>query len=366
MRVIFGVLMLVGALAMACSSGGGGGKVGVDTKDDGGWVFDTGKDTVDTVDVGDQGSLDTPAPLDTLPEVNDEGILAYCTHDENCAMFGLKCYKDGLNDPDPICSRECANNDECPDGSICKVKAGTLVCARPVYCDPCTTDGDCGAGRKCIADYKGADYCSPSCDFLVKDSCDPGSICLKDTDGTFCRPLFGACRENGVQCAQCTLDKDCQQGNLCHLNEKTREQYCAKVCQTKQECPVNFGCHVLLGETKGLCTMEFGGVPSETCKSGTKDFCYPCEADDECKSGVCYENVTEARYGCSMLCDLVTYPSNKGCPSGLFCVNGKDDDGNPRDVCMPSGAYFCQGFLNCVGVTCKNGEVCERGYCKPK
>jgi hypothetical protein len=354
-------MIVLGSLVVACSSGGGG-KGDQDADGGGGWDFQAGKDTTDTQDLADAQALDTPPPMDTVPEVNDEGILAYCTHDDNCLPFGLKCYKDGPGDLDPICSRDCSNNGECPEGSICKLKGGAMVCARAVYCDPCANDGECGPGKKCIKDYKGVNYCSPPCDYLDQDSCALGSLCLKAADGTFCRPLFGACRENGAQCAQCTLDRDCQDGLACHLNETTGERYCAKVCQTKQECPVNFGCHRLQGETRDLCTMELDGEISETCKSGTKDFCYPCQADAECHTEVCYQSeVDSPAYGCAVACD----PDNSNCSSGLFCVKNRGKS-SAEYVCMPAPKWFCQGFLNCEGVKCKTGEVCDRGFCKPK
>lgn len=323
------------------------------------WDFDTGsgRDTIDNDTSGGDATV-------TVQEINEAGFLAFCSHDDNCAIYGLKCFTTGAGDPDPVCSMECQQTSDCPAGLLCKYKAGARICYRAAYCDLCTTSVGCGEGMKCLDDDNGNKYCANACDISDPSTCEKGSFCISDKEGIWCRPVFGACREDGKQCSRCRLDKDCGEGMLCHLNERTGETYCAKICQTEQECPPKFGCHQLLGESVELCTLEFDGQPAETCEQGTKSFCQPCLFDQECGTGVCFQHPVEKRYACSFACDTARWPG-EGCPPGLYCSKNYGTS-TAAKVCMPPGSWGCQGFLNCKGVNCQAGEVCKEGFCGPK
>jgi len=347
----------------ACSSGGGGGPAadvpgGVDTPPAG--------EIAGNPDTGaDQGSGgdDTGGQTEIPP-----GYLQFCITDVDCADWGLSCFSLGPADPTPICSLACGSTTDCPDSMICKAKGDEKICQLAGYCDACEAEKDCG-GMLCMEDEAGGSFCANKCTLDDQGACPPGHYCKKSGTGIedyYCYPLFGTCRGDGSHCTPCQGDVDCQKGLICHTNETTAESYCATICQTDQECAKGFGCHELVGEEFQVCTLEIDGEPVETCYKGNKEFCDPCMADYECDTGVCYQYAVESKFHCAFECDLVEWPGNlDGCPPGLFCVPNHGPSVG-AEVCVPPGAWGCQGFLNCLGVDCPKGESCSEGFCEPK
>jgi len=346
----------------ACSSGGGGATAdvpGIDIPPTG-----DGRGRQDLAADRGGGWPDTRGPAEIPP-----GFLEFCITDADCADWGLNCYSLGPADPSPVCSQTCESSADCPDYMLCKAKGDNMICQLASYCDACGSDMSCGGAMICMEDEVGESFCSNKCVLDDLETCPPGHYCKKAGAGIenyYCYPLFGACRGDGSHCTPCQEDADCQKGLVCHTNETTAETYCATICQTDQDCAKGFGCHELTGEEFQLCTLEIEDAPVETCYKGNKEFCDPCMADYECESGVCYQYAVENNYHCAFECDLVQWPGDlQGCPPGLFCVPNFGAS-VAAEVCVPPGAWGCQGFLNCLGVDCPKGEKCAEGFCQPK
>ena len=359
-RILLSMLIVT---LCACSSGGSDGGPAADVP---------GVDTPAAGDIGGppDGVADRTAGQDTVgPAEIPPGYLEFCITDADCTDWGLSCYSLGPADPTPICSQACAATADCPDYMICKAKGDDMICQRAGYCDACDAAMDCGGDMVCMEDEGGGAFCSSRCNLDDLDTCPPGHYCKKSGTGIedySCFPLFGTCRGDGSHCTPCQGDVDCQKGLICHSNETTAESYCATICQTDQECAKGFGCTELPGEEFQLCTLEIEGEPVETCYKGNKEFCDPCMADYECETGVCYQYAVENKFHCAFECDLAQWPGNlDGCPPGLFCVPNHGPSAG-AEVCVPPGAWGCQGFLNCLGVDCPKGESCSEGFCEPK
>lgn len=320
----------------------------------------------------------TPPDVQTkdVPATPDIGLppgwLEFCISDADCAEWGLLCITDGPIDEEPMCSKECTGNADCPDMLVCKVKGTRNVCQVATFCDYCDADSQCAPNGKCIAEKPKEEggvvntFCSYPCKKDDPASCGAGNYCKKSGAGLedyFCFPMFGACKGDGTHCMPCVDNDDCLKGNVCHENPTTFERYCGKICQVKMDCPKGFGCYDLAGEEYPLCTLEVDGFPVETCYKGNKAFCEPCMKDYECQSDICYNLPVANKYFCSFNCVVEDWPP-KGCPPGLFCAPNRGESGG--DVCVPPTGFGCQGFLNCMGVDCPKGEKCVDGFCQPK
>lgn len=294
------------------------------------------------------------------------GYFEFCLVDGDCGQWGLTCFSTGPSDQKAFCSAQCVANSDCPAGTLCKRWGEGKACQKASYCDQCDDDGQCGSKGRCVDDKSGGRFCTYPCKKDDLESCGAGHFCNKIGAGLedyFCFPMFGACRGDGTHCTPCQSDDDCLKGHYCHENAYTFERYCAKMCTVSPDCPKGFFCHELVGEDFPLCTLEVDAQPVETCYKGNKDFCEPCLLDYECTSGVCYNYPVAQKYFCSFPCDDDKWPQG-GCPSGLFCVPNHGESGGK--ICAPSPAFGCQGFLNCVAVTCAKGEKCVDGFCQPK
>ena len=359
------ILLSIFLLTLGACSSGGGGAGDVNAGDAS--IRGDASSTPDRAVAPDQGRTGDNAgeiPVETPP-----GYLEFCITDADCADWGLSCFSLGPTDPTPLCSEACETTADCPESMLCKAKGDDMICQLAAYCDACVADTDCGgAGMICMEDEEDGAFCSTKCILNDQDSCSPGHYCKKigeEIEDYYCFPQFGTCRGDGAHCSPCQGDVDCQKGLVCHTNEITAESYCATICQTDQECDNGFGCFELPGEEFQLCTLEIEGVPVETCYKGNKDFCDPCTAHYECDSEICYQYAVENKFHCAFECDLARWPGAlDGCPSGLFCV--PNHGGGGPDVCVPPGAWGCQGFLNCLGVECQKGWKCVEGFCESK
>lgn len=312
--------------------------------------------------VGDIGPVEIFEPDITTPE----GYFEFCLQDPDCEPYGLKCISSEPADPEAFCSSECLTTAECPEGLACKKKGESSVCQKPSYCDKCLTDFQCTGGMKCLENDSGESFCSIPCAGESAISCPPGHTCRKHGSGLedyFCFPMFGQCKGDGSHCSPCQVNDDCIRDHVCHINDQTKESYCAKICEIEADCPPDFGCFDSTTEGKKLCTAQVESNPIETCYLGKKEFCEPCAVGYECASDLCYALPEQSKYLCSFACDTSKWPKG-GCPPGLFCVpNHGPSEGM---ACAPPPAWGCQGFLNCLGVECPTGEKCIDGFCQPK
>jgi hypothetical protein len=323
----------------------------------------------------DLAATDGPA-ADAPPRIEvvlPPGFMEFCITDADCQEWGLICFEEGPVDEKPVCTKNCQENSDCPEMLVCRQKGEAKICMVAEFCDYCEDDLQCGSKGRCIQEkaVEGAaphTFCSFPCQVDDPGSCPAGNYCKKMGSGIesyYCFPMFGACKGDGSHCMPCQSDDDCLKGHVCHENATTFERYCAKICQTKMDCPKGFDCvEEMVGEEFPLCTLEVDGAPIETCYKGNKGFCDPCIRDYECESGLCYNLPVASNYLCSFRCDKEKYAGPDGCPSGLFCAPNHGESGG--DACVPPTGFGCQGFLNCLGVDCIKGEKCIDGFCQPK
>jgi len=324
---------------------------------------DTGEDPKSDVQKDDVAKM----PDIGLPA----GWLEFCITDNDCAEYGLQCITQGPVDLEPVCSKECEQNADCPEMLLCRKKGEISICLVAEFCDYCETDTQCAPDGACIKEKEkegivAHNFCSYPCKKDDPAACGAGNYCKKFGTGIedySCFPMFGACKGDGTHCMPCVSDDDCLKGHVCHENPTTFERYCGKICQVKVDCPKGFGCYDIVGEEYPLCTLEVDGEPLETCYKGNKDFCEPCMKDYECLDGLCYNLPVASKYFCSFNCDKQKW-APEGCPSGLFCAPNRGESGG--EVCVPPTGFGCQGFLNCLGVDCPMGEKCIDGFCHPK
>ena len=120
-------------------------------------------------------------------------------------------------------------------------------------------------------------------------------------------------------------------------------------------CPTKMKC--IKGWCRAPCTgLEFGCPKGYTCRDL---YCIPdkcaeitCKGDEKCVDGKC-----------------INYCKDKKCQAGYVCVLGEciknDCYHNP---CTQKGYICADGKCvqhPCTGITCKAGEFCEKGTCRP-
>jgi hypothetical protein len=139
----------------------------------------------------------------------------------------------------------------------------------------CSTDGDCGDGQVCIAQY-----CSPApvnsdCEpgALTMDGCPSNAICLADPD-----PEVDA--QACYVMPPCAADEPCPigvHGALCNIGYlPDKDEICLiGVCDTIAHCPDDWSC-VRFSEN----------APLGLCSGGS--FGEPCGQPGDCLSGMCF------------------------------------------------------------------------------
>ena len=289
-----------------------------------------------------------------------------CASNNDCVTYGLTCYVTNSAAGTGICSRGCKTETDCGGGlAHCNSVQGELICTLPRYCDPCTTEQDCGASAPtCVKDTAGNGFCSNTCT-VNQDACAPGALCRKfgpKVDEFACMPAGGTCSGDGGQCSPCKTDGDCSPDHACFQADANGERFCSRGCNPAASgnsgCEEGYQC-VKYGE-KGVCYKVIDGKPRPSCSAGTKGFCDPCTDDWQCASNRC------ATKNDKRFCVQPT-PCNKDkegedCPLGgvaTFCV--PSSSGN---ICAPPPAFNCHGYMACFSHPCGPSEQCVNGICK--
>ncbi|MBR57550.1 MAG: hypothetical protein CMH54_05760 [Myxococcales bacterium] len=366
----------------------------------------SGSDTVSgdaqgSTKVGVSGECSRPSDCEEGLECNVEktkGVGVVCDVDADCADYstdGLTLSCVGFAGAPSICSLECLGSIECPSGNECRNIADKKVCApvftSPFYCTTaCTADGDCPAGSVCDTDNEecvGRGFCS-TCDseadcgygyacaaeatgdkFCTKacnpsaPSCGPGFKCDQPNPTNpdfFCLPVSGSCKGDGNHCSPCSEEADCNEGFVCYVSPETGEQYCASICAEDADCSDD---HVCQERLKGkICLAEVEGSAVATCQAYVYQFCEACEYPWQCGSEICHRaQIGGVTPHCSISC--TGQLDQTSCPSGTFCVMSSGTGSPTGWACTPPNQYKCSGWLNCAGVNCDPGEVCQNGWC---
>ena len=332
------------------------------------WVLGCGQDAVvGGAKPSGQDAMpgsDSKAGGDTKPAT---GIGLTCASNAVCAPFGLNCFETSSATGEGICTRTCAGGADCPVGSHCNPVGPALVCTEGRYCNPCASDGDCGAlAPLCKPDKDGKGFCTHACN-IGDGTCGAAASCVQfgtSLQDFACRPDYGACTGGGEHCSPCATQADCGVATECFTATQTGERFCAQTCDPTQSggCPSGFGCQAAKG--KGYCFKQTSDGLVPTCAKGDKGFCDSCTANYECASNRC-ANHNDKKF-CVEPAPCDKQNESTDCPYGgvdgaTQCV--------PTDVgmaCAPPPAWGCQGFKLCLGHPCTASQVCTNGLCKPK
>ena len=183
----------------------------------------------------------------------------------------------------------------------------------------------CPTGKKCLSTNNcvSGDTCVGS--FCTAPSCSDGIKNGSETDVD----CGGSCPNKCVDGSKCLTASDCV-GNLCSPSTPGAQPYCRvpNTCADGRKDADETG-------------VDCGGSCKPCSNSG------PCNANIECKSGVCTNHVCQTA-SCS---DGV----KNGSETGVDCGGGGNGSGCP--ACGVSG--LCKATTDCAaGLSCKNG-ICE-------
>ena len=267
-----------------------------------------------------------------------------------------------------------------------KCITGTLTCDAPPpsteICDgkdnDCDTKIDENVTRTCSTKCGSG---IETCKFIKAKNPDDNWIgCTAPTPGTeTCDGLDNDCDgtvDNNVTGEGTKCDAPASEGNTCKqgatkcvggvLKCVGYQLGTVEICDNKDNdcdgkvdednpCPTGMKC--ITGWCRANCTgLEFGCPTGYLCKGG---YCLPdkcaevtCKGDEKCSGGKCINLCANVTCKTTEVCVLGECVSNdcyfKSCSTkGELCINGK---------CQPNP---------CAKVSCKKGEFCEKGICKP-
>ena len=329
-----------------------------------------------------------------------------CTTNDTCAAgscvggAALACNDGNVctdDSCDPASGCVNANNvDACDDADACTTNdvcaAGSCVGGAALDCDDSNvcTDDSCDSGSGCVnanntaacddadactmADTCAAGACSglpldADGDGYVDENCPSGNDC-DDGDnqihpgafeaafgGPMCADTFDNDCDNLVDdadpgCSQCSLDADCEDGNLCNGIESCTNGF----CQAGQQLTCDDG-NVCTNDTclpASGCVFSVNAAP---CDDGDA-----CSLSDVCAQGACSgtpvdcSNLTDA-------CNTGTCNPADGSCQAIAAVDGTACD--DADLCTDNDACtagFCAGgAVDCTDLT----DGCNLGVCNP-
>ena len=279
----------------------------------------------------------------------------------------------------------------------------------PRFCQPCTSDSQCG-GMKCVTtERSGERFCSPICQ--TSDTCPSGSACATFivTTGNYCLPTSGTCVAAACTAIGCPAETplcDSSSGR-CYRTESKTACYS---CSYSFQCGGFWDRCITLTDSSRVCGRDCDSARSGTCTSGYRcaeitaatgevirqcvpltSTCAGCRADNPCTAGAdrycdvasgtcvaradvgpscspCDHNsdcgpVTATCYqgGCMPYCDTYT-----PCSAGYRCTTVTDSDrGAQVRRCIPNAAanQSCETLLQCS--RCTSDDNCNGGKCYP-
>lgn len=257
----------------------------------------------------------------------------------------------GVDEDSGVCTVECEEEGECPNGFGCSM-GYCLKGGDTPFGKPCTYDMECET-TKCIKLSSDEQFCSQTCD--DQNDC-PGfapctySVCVPAGD-----TAFGE---------KCQLHSDCQSGFCAGSSNK----FCSKQCEKDNQCQYGWKC-----SSSGYCIKA--AAPSDQCMKDNDcdggQFCKKTSAD---QPGKCiFECNPFADLGCEqgMYCrwlyvafeDAIKgecLPDNGGAQLGQTC-SIPNLDCQPHLVCMNVGGTGYQCYTDCnseTGLGCGPDEAC--------
>lgn len=155
-----------------------------------------------------------------------------------------------------------------------------------VECTPCTSDAQCGDGQSAGCWFGDANgnpaYCAVDC--TSGQACPAGSTCQQDSGDSYmtCIPDAGSCAggsggsggasgAGSIQCAPCTSDATCGDGQSagCWLTDANGSPaYCALDCTSSGSCPSGSTCVQDSGDPYMTCVPSSGDCSGGSGGSG--------------------------------------------------------------------------------------------------
>ena len=161
------------------------------------------------------------------------GLGENCAADGDC--YSMQCLDDGGR---RYCTRTCASDTECGLGYHCR---GDVCVGGPrgVTPDPCIDNGDCAVEHFCAT--RGEDsWCTRFC---ADDSgCPEGTTCVVVGGGArLCAPT------SSLAGTECATDDECISG-LCRATGDSTTPICTRACGIGAACPTGLECRSVDGE----------------------------------------------------------------------------------------------------------------------
>ncbi|MBI4512238.1 MAG: hypothetical protein HY698_21575 [Deltaproteobacteria bacterium] len=259
------IRVLPAALAASLVLPACGGGASTDSDRDGGHAGETDAQGLGRGDGGSgPGSPDgAPSCPNPPPKVCDFFLGCGCKEGEKCTATadGPRCAPAGTK----TLGDECAQDNECPAGSLCAPSGGVKQCL--AFCDrdhPCA-----GQSQACfieIWDGNGAFLgraCGQTCTLLAQD-CPYDTQACYPINGNANQPEKGVCAKAGTGGSgdACTTSNDCKKGFLCTRRPGGTDQdkKCANMCDRSDGdpgCESGFSCGLLGGHTvTGACLPQ--------------------------------------------------------------------------------------------------------------
>ena len=275
-----------------------------------------------------------------------------------------------------FCTRECTDNNDCPDNTVCKEIDNKKYCLANGVSDigeTCKNSGtmECKDGLICDTEYLRGALCTKECE--NDNECPPYNSCsITYDDKKLCRPAINGLgdrtKEIGMSCKN-HGDSDCKENLFCLTASIDDDRaFCTKHCEINEDCPQNYHCANTFGNSHKVCVKgnkgELGAnCYNESCNQGLfcnltqlKDYTAICTRTcetigEECEKEGYYCNEISNNF---KIC-LDKKPVLKGklgepcgqCIDGLLCIY--DDSGNfcsqrcSEDNPCPEG-FACQNY----------------------
>lgn len=193
---------------------------------------------------------------------------------------------------------------------------------------------------------------------------DPGP-CMEDT---VCAPEV--CDEVTGLCVECTIDDECDEGQLCDMGTRS----CYTGCSDDDDCDATEECDLFFGQCVSVtppgCTNDLDCMANERCDMETST-CQPivgCISSDDC---MLFEECNLVTNQCESTienpCD-----DTDDCETGFFCdlnLGGSceqigecvidDDCTGLNEYCSPT-SFLCEIELECLfHADCERGMICD-------
>jgi len=217
--------------------------------------------------------------------------------------------------------------------------------------DACSTSIECEGDLFCQPLSDGTAICTHLCTPGNANTCEEGYNCAsyQGGGGGACVPGDPNQKSNG---AECGASSECKSG-LCTIHPTFGIPQCQPACNVSEgssQCPSGSVCIGLPGAAgpQGACwpTSDLGGVNKFDDET--------CEADFQCKSGLCVLDAETDQGYCRAPCD----PDLDNCSAGTWCMELAEGFG----ACVPGEGPPPPVLLGTGGI-CEEDPECASEHC---